>query len=223
MNMKYTLFNQNLSNFPKLFKGMSGIYLWTNLINGKCYVGSSFNLERRVSEYLNPTRLVRELKRGDSIIYQAIIKYGYLSFDFEILELVELYSTLSDKEKESVLLSREQHYLNELEPEYNILKLAGTNYGHKMSPEARAKISASKLGKPSHRKGATITEESRLLIKSNSLTSKRVYVYSLENELINSFFSISDCAISLGISRHRIGRALNTNKKVDGKYIFKSI
>ena len=84
MNIKYNLSNTDLSNFPKLFTGMSGIYLWTNLANGKRYVGSSFNLERRVAEYLNPTRLVRELQRGESIIYQAMLKYGYLSFSFEV-------------------------------------------------------------------------------------------------------------------------------------------
>lgn len=44
------------------------------------YVGSSDNLKRRFLEYLNPNRLNAELKRGESIIYKALIKYGYKSF-----------------------------------------------------------------------------------------------------------------------------------------------
>ena len=222
MNTKYILSNMDLAVFPKLFKEMTAIYLWTNLINGKRYVGSSFNLERRVSEYLNPDRLVRELDRGESIIYKAILKHGYLSFSFQVLEVVELDSFLSDKQRKLLLLSREQKYLDELKPEYNILKQTGTNFGHKMSDEARLKISMAKKGKPSHRKGAVLTDATRSLIKSNSNMSKKTYVYSPDNVLIDWYPSMTDCALFLGISRHQIGRALDKNKLVNGKYIFKS-
>lgn len=37
----YDLIKYDLSTFPLLFKGNKGIYLWTNKINGKRYVGSS--------------------------------------------------------------------------------------------------------------------------------------------------------------------------------------
>lgn len=35
----------------KYTKGKSGIYLWTNKLNGKKYVGSSVDLRRRFLEY----------------------------------------------------------------------------------------------------------------------------------------------------------------------------
>jgi hypothetical protein len=34
-------------------KGKCGVYLWTNLINGKSYVGSSISLYRRFKSYFN--------------------------------------------------------------------------------------------------------------------------------------------------------------------------
>lgn len=206
-----------LSELASLFKGKSGIYLWTNVANGKRYVGSSVNLGRRVGEYLNITRLTRELARGESIIYRAMMKHGFESFSFEVLEFVVFDSSLSDSDKEKVLVSLEQKYLDELEPEYNILKRAGTNLGHKMSDEARANISAGKKGKPSHRKGITLTDVSRALIRENSAMKKVVYVYASDSTLLGTFPSIKHCATALGMSRDRVSRAIRFNKTVDGK------
>lgn len=101
--IKYILSDIKLSDLANLFKGKSGIYVWTNLVNGKRYVGSSFDLGRRVGEYFNNARLVRELARGESIIYRVMMKYGYTSFSFEVLELVVFDETLTDSEKEKVL------------------------------------------------------------------------------------------------------------------------
>lgn len=41
-------------------KGKSGIYRWTNLENGKSYIGSSINLYRRFLEYFNTKYLLRK-------------------------------------------------------------------------------------------------------------------------------------------------------------------
>lgn len=40
-------------------KGRSDIYMWTNKLNGKKYVGSSVNLRRRFLEYYNVNRLLK--------------------------------------------------------------------------------------------------------------------------------------------------------------------
>jgi hypothetical protein len=57
------------------------------------------------------------LRRSKSQINQALLKYAYLGFNLEILE----YTTLLE---ETIL--REQYYLDLLNPEYNILKTAGS-------------------------------------------------------------------------------------------------
>ena len=53
----------------------SGIYLWYNNTNGKCYIGSAVNLYRRISNYFQ----IAHLKCNYPII-TAINKYGLNSF-----------------------------------------------------------------------------------------------------------------------------------------------
>ena len=56
----------------KFLSGKSGIYKWTNTLNGKSYVGSSISLHRRIQEYFNPGRSLRELNRGESMLYKSL-------------------------------------------------------------------------------------------------------------------------------------------------------
>jgi excinuclease UvrABC nuclease subunit len=44
-------------------RNKTGIYRWTNLLNGKSYVGSSVNLGRRFRDYYNYTFLEGEIKK----------------------------------------------------------------------------------------------------------------------------------------------------------------
>lgn len=63
----------------------TGIYKYTNKINGNSYIGQSVKLNRRKIEhstnYCNPLS-----KEYNSTIHQAFRKYGYENFDYEILE-----------------------------------------------------------------------------------------------------------------------------------------
>lgn len=68
-------------------KGKSGIYLWTNKINGKRYVGSALDLRKRLLNYFNSSYL---LDRKDiMIIYKALLAHGFENFTLEILEYCE--------------------------------------------------------------------------------------------------------------------------------------
>jgi group I intron endonuclease len=55
--------------------------MWKNLINGKRYVGSSDNLKRRFSEYLNVNYLLRNTCMN---IWKALLKHGYSNFSLTI-------------------------------------------------------------------------------------------------------------------------------------------
>jgi hypothetical protein len=94
----------------------SGIYKVVNAINNKFYIGSTTRLSARKAEH----RYKAKCKMGNSIIRNAVLKYGEENFKFEILERLE-FGTWADKNYIDDLLScREQYYVDTLKPEYNI-------------------------------------------------------------------------------------------------------
>jgi len=220
INKTYKLSEVAVSKIATDLKFKSGIYQWINNINRKSYIGSSSNLKRRFLEYLNPNRLNRELERGESIIYKALLKYGYLSFEFRILEIIELDTSLTTDEQSLSLKLLEQKYIDSIKPAYNILAIAGSNRGHKLSSETRAKMSLAKKGIKSHRKGSSHSTESKILMKQNSGRKIMVYVYNPEWDLLNSFNSITECSKETHIHYLVIRRALISKKLVQNKYYF---
>lgn len=151
-------------------KGKSGIYMWTQLESSKCYVGSAVDLSKRLKNYFNVSYLKSEITVSRSLIYRALLKYGYNSFKLEILEYCE-------KDK---LLYREQYYLNTINPEYNILKTAGSVLGLKHTKEAIETIRKSKLG-------ITLSEERKLIAAISSTTALPVLVTEIETNNIKVF------------------------------------
>lgn len=114
----------------KAVKDKSGVYMWINKSDGKRYVGSSGNLNRRLLEYYSVKWLIRHNEISPSKIYRSLIKKGYSYFSLEILEFCE----------KSAIFLREQYYLDLLKPEYNILKFAGSSIGFEHSYETKAKL-----------------------------------------------------------------------------------
>lgn len=103
------------------------------------------------------------------LISKALLKYGYINFRLEILE----YCDKSD------LVAREQYFLDNLLPEYNILKSAASLRGYKHSEEARLKMRLSKIGfKHSEDSKARISrnlihsEERKILLRSYKHTKE---------------------------------------------------
>ena len=111
-------------------KGKCGIYRWTNLINGNSYIGSSVNLDRRLRCYFSVDWLESAIQKAKSKIYRSLVKNGYSNFSLEILEYCE----------KSESINREQYYIDLCEPEYNILKIAGSRLNSKHLEETIAKI-----------------------------------------------------------------------------------
>jgi group I intron endonuclease len=124
------------SQILKENRGKSGVYRWTNLLNGKCYVGSGANLSIRLSHYFSYQHMETQLKSRKSAIYSAILKYRSPSFKLEILE----YCSSED------VLIREHYYIDLLKPKYNLLKTAGSWLGNKHSEESKAKMSETRKG-----------------------------------------------------------------------------
>ena len=119
----------------------AGVYLISNNVNGKCYVGSTIHLDQRRREHFSK---LANNKHINVHLQNAYNKYGREAFDFEVLETIDIDDNIKDK-----LLKREQFWIDNLKPEYNILLVAGSNLGyhhteaakHRKSPSNHAIIS----------------------------------------------------------------------------------
>ncbi|KAF1107984.1 hypothetical protein B8V09_03520 [Streptococcus agalactiae] len=98
-----------------------------------------------------------QLKRGKSAIYSSLLKIGSNNFKLEILEYCEL----------SVLLIREQYYIDLLKPEYNILKIAGSLKGFLHSEETKLKMSIDRQGENHPLFGKSHSEETKEKISAS--------------------------------------------------------
>ncbi len=120
---------QNNKYFKNNSKG-GVIYKIENTLNKDFYIGSTGNLIKRYYTHLNQIRSNKELCKK---LVRAVNKYGEENFIFNIIEECSV---------ENVLI-REQYYLNELNPKYNIAKIAGSNLGIKRDEETKLKKSIS--------------------------------------------------------------------------------
>ena len=143
-------------------KGKCGIYLLTNTLNGKRYIGSSINLGRRLSFYYSDTHMRHVLQRSTMLIYLSILKYGIKSFRLDIVEYCDI----------SILHQRETYYIEKLNPEYNILRIGSSLLGFKHKEISRMKMRIAKLGLKHTAKTRELIRESALLRKRNKHTEE---------------------------------------------------
>lgn len=114
------------------------IYMWTNLINNKKYIGQTKNIIRRINSHLASRQ-----KKSNSLIFRAFLKYGIENFTFEIIH-DEIYSKIEAN-------TLEAKYIND----YNTL--AKNNHGYnirgnekninEMAESTKVKIGKSNQGK----------------------------------------------------------------------------
>ena len=190
-NVNYIKFYENAYDMKKDIlnenKGKSGIYMLTNKINNKIYIGQSINISNRFKNYFNLSYIKSQ---SSLIISRALIKYGYYNFSLTILE----YCNKSD------LLAREQYYLYKLNPQYNILRIAGNSLNSKHSEDTKLKM-ISKSRKP-----VNIYEK---------LSSKGF-------KLIGHFISARRAGKFIGISGSTVIKYMNSGKIFKDRYKFLS-
>lgn len=209
-NKKGNLFFSNVDTdkleILKVSKNMSGIYMWTNNLNGKKYIGSSVNLRRRFLEYFNTNRLLRV---SSMPICAALLKHGFSNFSLEILEVCD-----SDK-----LMFWEKHYFNLYSPEYNILENPGNpskGKGWYHSEAAREKMKLAALNR---------SHEDLTRLSLSQTSGKKVEVTDVTTGTKTVYHAIRAASRALSIDKRYIENYiyLNQEKPVLGKYIFKFI
>lgn len=132
---------------------MGVIYLITNTLNGKPYVGQTRQkLERRINYHKSYS------KKAKSGVDAAIAKYGWENFSVEVLEVCPV-AMLNEREKFWIAA------LNSKVPHgYNLTD--GGDTDTIMSAESRAKLSAALKGRAAPNKGITHTAEVRAKISA---------------------------------------------------------
>lgn len=139
---------------------MYGVYKILNRKNGKFYIGSSIDVEKRFSSHK------KELIAGthnNKHLQNAWNKYGEDSFEFLVIEEV---SDINE------LRNRETYYLQSTKctnPDigYNLLDNANIGLGVQASTEIRQKISVACSGDKNGNYGRKHTEEEKVRMRDN--------------------------------------------------------
>lgn len=151
---------------------MVGIYKVTNLINGKCYVGQSKNIQRRFWEH----RCISH--EGNKNLRKDLIQFGKENFSYDVIEECSI-EQLDEKEK---------FWISKINPEYNTynggkaafsvsehireqLRLAGKRQWNEMSKEEKEKVIKYNLKGP--RIGHSVSESAREKLRKANLGKKQ--------------------------------------------------
>jgi len=147
-NLNYVKFYENIFDMKKDIlnenKGKSGIYMLTNKVTKKIYIGLSTDLSKRFKNYFSLSYLK---SKTNLIINRALIKYKYSNFSLTILEYCD----------KSNLKIREQFYIDKFNPQYNILKGAGNSLNSKHLKKIKIKNNKS-LNRVSVQEKSTLIE-----------------------------------------------------------------
>jgi group I intron endonuclease len=178
----------------------SGIYKITNLVNNKCYIGSSKNYRQRFGQHRH---MLLYNNHCNKHLQSSYNKYGVINFKFELLELVT----------EEELIIKEIYYIKLfdcLDPfkGYNKATEIKNTSGYKWSESSRKKLSNSKKGTKMHPdtlKAIINSNKNRIYKKGYKLSKEHIqksldprYIpiiqYDLKGNFIKEWRSAVDAA-----------------------------
>jgi len=183
---------------------MAYVYLITNKINGKKYIGSS-----------RKNQIDENYYGSGKVIKDALKKYGKNNFQRDILW--EGKGNARDIETyflEKVNAANNPLYYNmtndargnNIHKEETKKTVSEKLTGRKYSQEVCDKISKAKLGKPNPKKGKPdgpkpgVSSSHKGRVSPNKGKGKKILQYSLEGEYIKTYISYHDLAIDLQIN-----------------------
>lgn len=190
------------------------IYKFTNRINGKVYIGQTYNLQTRLNSHKSKALNTKNK------FYNAVRKYGWENFELSILSTI----TANTKEDLSILLDKlEIEYIrqyNSYKSGYNSTLGGHSKRGYKLSEEFSEKCKSRAYSDDTRKKmsisakNRIISEETRLKLRNSAIkrnlskyreltTSSRnkaikralgvpVLQLDINFNIINRFDSISD-------------------------------
>jgi group I intron endonuclease len=142
--------------------------------SGKCYIGQSWHIKNRLSKYKTINMSKHQIK-----LYNALNKYGFINFTFEILDLCETQNEMDNKEIFYIEI------YDSIKTGYNVR--SGGNGGGKLSEETKLKLRNINLGRKhsqktklkmhKNRKGHKHSEETKNKLKKYAFTKENSKYY----------------------------------------------
>lgn len=177
----------------------SGIYQIKNLVNKKKYIGSTKNFNSRKHQHLYH---LRRSNHSNKHLQNAWNIYGENVFVFEILEECDV----------SLIIKKEQYYIDLLKPEYNIRKIAASNLGFKHSTNTKNKIkeTSKQMWKKEGQKENFIQK-----------LSKPIICYTKDGHFYKEFLSAKEASIELNIESSHITKICKLKANIRNGFIFR--
>jgi len=198
----------------------SGVYIIKNIINSKFYLGSSVDLRKRKNNHFSDLNFNRH---HSTALQNAYNKYGKENFEFEVIAICP----------PEYCIKLEQWFIDNMKPNYNICKIAGSMFGRKHSEETKLKISKKAKGRVNSResierqrqkvigrkhskeaiekmrrikleKGCTMTEESKKSIsEKNSIPVLKI---DKQGNIVDRYSSGKEAAEKNNLSKRTVWR-----------------
>ena len=192
------------------------IYKYTNQVNNKVYIGQTIN------EYKRKYAHKHTLNSWRSYFHNAIKKYGYDKFVYEILEEID---DVDVKELKIKLDTLEQKYIsvyksNDPDFGYNLTLGGGGTLGLKQSKESNLKRS-----KAHKAKCKTLTKEQVVFLQScnkHDYLAHHICVnkFTKDGKFLERFETLKDAAKSVNGNYNSLSKAIKRDSVFKG-YIWK--
>lgn len=186
---------KNLTEIPTT----GGIYRFTNIVNQKIYIGSAKNLRKRFVQHLSDLKLN---KHHSKHFQNAWNKYGEDNFNYDILEQIE---------DVSILILREQYYLDTLLFAQEYIKKENNKFieiGYNINPCA-----SNRLG----------TKQQIESIKKSVINNPKVFPvmqFDFNGNLIGEYISCGEASQMSGIDRTLIYSCCKHQQEYTSNYFF---
>lgn len=167
---------------------ISGIYRIICKVNNKQYIGSACNIQIRKQNHFS---YLKRNKHHSILLQRAYNKYGKDNFYFEILAYCP----------KEYLIKLEQWFLDNMKPEYNIQKIAGSNLGYKHTEATKKKLSLKRMGiKPSK---DSIEKQRQKMLKFKQMCTIE--------EAINHCISFGEMQFNVSFDKDDVSQHFNEN------------